>query len=612
MTDTGLISSIFKSACLLLLALGCSSGPKSAYHQERNSELERAIETLPADDRPPPGNGPTQPTKTNGFVDRTQDYGLEGVEGVWFGSLDLNQDQFSDLVVLPGYFHQPQFFLFDPVAHKFVRTESSFSESTSASYLTFADFNGDGVLDVIVGVLNQRGEFTKLPLTLWNGSWDAKGRLHFTRDLGFIKTPAEATSAVIPIDVNLDGKLDLFVGNWYVDFKGAQIPSADRLLVQTADGWEDRSDWLSGERNKTANDLFPPGARPTYGASTCDMNQDGWPDILTASSGGYSNKLWLNLPPRPGPVVEGRRFEDVARESSMAADANGVLVPTGGGRTFTAVCADYNDDGIMDIFLGELTHSWDNQAVDRSSILTGARPTLPLSFLRTEYMSDNQAENWNQGDKRALWADLNLDGLVDLVVDNSGFPPHSRLVSFMQDETRAFTNVAQQWGLDVVNPTGTILVDLNQDGKLDMITGQTNIREASIKNRIYVLENHLTTSGRGRTFFLSGKKGNTHGLGAMIMLYTLVNGKQVVQRRWNEWVQGGLASQNPEGIHFGLDSDAKLLGVKVRWPVTKGNTLRSGQVLERMYRLEDRPKLGTQSWTLCEDGRNFEGRFSCN
>lgn len=589
-----------------LVACGSSSRKRA----KADPALDRALKALPLEDAPSPIYGPSTPNP-QGFVDKTKDYGLDGVEGVWFGAVDLNRDQYDDLVVLPGYFHQPRFFLFDPVLKKFSETPSLFAEAPSASYLAFADFDRDGIVDVLVGVLNQRGEFSKLPLTLWAGKWDAQNRLKFTKSDTFLKLAPEATSSVVVFDANLDGRLDVYMGNWYAEHKGSLIPSADRLLLNLATGWVDQTDWLTGEGVKSGNDLFPPKAKPTYGASSCDMDQDGWPDILTASSGGHANKLWLNRAPRPGPVNEGRRFTDVGRESGFAHDASGGLVPTGGGRTFTAICTDYNDDGIMDAFLGEQTHGWDNVSVDRSSVLTGARQVPPLSFLRTEYMSDTATDNWNQGDKRATWVDLNLDGYVDILVDNSGFPPHSRLVAFMQDETHAFNNVGPQWGLDIVNPVGTIVLDLNQDGKPDIITGQNNIRQSEISARIYVLENNLPSTGRSRLFHLEGQRANSAGLGAMVMLYTLVDGKQVVQRRWHELVQGGLSSQHPEGVRFGAAAETKIVGVKVRWPIVKGSSERTGNALERMYPLTDDPKKPHQEWTLCEDGRALPGRLRC-
>lgn len=593
------------SSALLLFVMACST---SRAPLPSEAEVEESLSALSREPTKPASYGPAVTVPENGFVDRTSDYGLDGVEGVTFALVDLNRDLHPDLVVVPSFFAQPRFFLFDTRTKKFSEVEySPFPEVLQASYLVFADFNNDGVTDVAVGVLNQRGEFSKVPLSLWLGRWDEASKLRFNRDESFLKLPPEPSSALVVLDANLDGRLDLFVGNWFQDLKQGLVPSADRLLLNLPQGWVDQTDWLTGEATKSTSDLYPPLAKPTYGASSCDMDQDGWPDVLTASSGGHYNKLWMNRARN-----ETRHFEDVARESSYAADPNGILVPTGGGRTFSAVCADYNDDGIMDVFLGELTHGWDNLSVDRSSVLTGSKLTYPPSFLRTEYMSDSVADNWNQGDKRAQWADMNLDGMVDLVVDNSGFPPLSRLVLFAQDETRAFVNVGHQWGVDVVNPTGTVVADFNNDGKLDILTGQSNIRKAAINNRVYLLENSLQLTGRrSLVFHLEGDGANKQGLGSMVMLYVEREGKRSVQRRWNELSQGGIPSQTAPGVHFGVDAITKVYGVKVRWPVKHQRSVMRGKTLERLYSIKDDGKTPHQVFTLCENGTIQSGRFSC-
>lgn len=616
-TDSILLISKFSARARLGLALAlivctsCSSPQKNAVALPSDSELAESLATLSQEvQRFDTSYGPTMTEGTSRFVDRTDDYGLAGIEATSFVVVDLNRDLWDDLIVMPGYFSQPRFFLFDPALKRFVEsTHAFFPEVLQASYLLVADFNNDGVKDVVVGVLNQRGEFSKLPISLWHGSWDEKNLLRFTRAERFVNLPPEPTSSLVAVDVNLDGRLDLFVGNWYQEKKKTLLPTADRLLLNLPEKWVDASERLSGEQSTSGGDLFPPNAKPTYGASSCDVDQDGWPDILTASSSGHYNKLWMN---RPTPAGDARTFVDVGRDANYAADTNGVLVPTGGGRSFSVVCADYNDDGLMDIFMGELSHGWDNLGVDRSSVLTGSKPTYPPFFLRTEYMSDAAADNWNQGDKRAQWADLNLDGHVDLVVDNSGFPPLSRLVAFAQDETHAFVNVAHQWGLDVVNPTGTVIADFNHDGKLDVLTAQSSVRKASITNRVYLLENQLDLTGRRSfVFHLEAQRANRDALGAMVLLYVEEEGKRTVQRRWHEWSQGGIPSQNPAGVHFGVNAGAKVVGVKVRWPIPKSAPQRRGKTLERLYPLTDNPKTPHQVFTLCESGEKQRDRFRC-
>ncbi len=613
--DTDLILLISKTfgrsltgGLLLLLSVSCTSIREKIFLPS-DSEIEKNLDSIAETKTHKMNFGPSIVEGENIFRDKTSAYGLDGVEGVNFLLIDVNRDLIDDLIVVPSFFSTPVVYLFDVKEKKFIKSEHElFTEPIQLSFMLVADFNNDKVKDVVVGVLNQRGEFSKIPVSLWRGFWNEANLLSFKRDETFPKIEPEPTSTIVTLDVNLDGRLDLFIGNWFHEKKQNLLPTSDRLLLNLADRWIDETRLLDGEAVKSSDDLFPPQAKPTYGASSCDVDQDGWPDILTASASGHYNKLWMN---RPRAGSKERRFMDAGKISGFAADPNGILVPTSGGRTFSAVCADYNDDGVMDIFLGELTHGWDNLSVDRSSVLTGNSVTYPPIFLRTEYMSDTVEENWNQGDKRAMWADINLDGRVDLVVDNSGFPPNSRLVIFAQDETHAFVNVSHQWGADVVNPSGTVLGDFNRDGKLDILTAQTNIRNATMKNRLYLLENDLSTSGRSLRFYLEGVTANSQGLGSMLMLYSQSANKKKIQRRWYEVSQGGTPSQLPGGVHFGVDSISEVVGIKVRWPTLGPKDLLNSKPIERLYKIKDNKTKNYQEFTLCENGKILEGRFSC-
>ena len=471
------------------------------------------------------------------------------------------------------------------------------------------DFNRDGVPDLVAGVLNQRSEVSQVPFKLYNGSMK-EGLLTFTEVPNAFKIPAEPSSSVSLIDFDLDGWTDIFIGNWYENKQGQHYPVADRLFKNnTKGGFEEVTSLLKGEASKSSEHIYPPNAKPTYGSSTCDIDQNGFPDILTVSSSGHKNKLWMNLKEN---TSHDRYFDDIGAISNYGSDPDGNLIPTGGGRNFFAACADYNDDGIMDVFMGSLSHAYDNDSVDKSSILTGSKELYPPFFIRTEYLSDANNESWNQGDRRGIWMDYNIDGKVDLIVDNSGFPPYSRLVLFEQDETRAFMNVGAQAGIDIVNPTGTITLDLNQDGLLDIITAQNNVRRADIPPRLYVFENHTKIPGRKAIrVHVKGIKANPQGLGAMVMLYTQSGENKVVQRRWVEYTQGGLASQNEEGVHFGVGEGYEAVGLKVRWPYLTKKGFNAGSAIEKLYPFKGSSNKDYIEVTVCEDGRILSGKTSC-
>jgi hypothetical protein len=183
---------------------------------------------------------------------------------------------------------------------------------------------------------------------------------------------------------------------------------------------------------------------------------------------------------------------------------------------------------------------------------------------------------------------------------------------FEQDETRAFSNVAGQLGLDIVNPIGTITLDLNNDGLPDIITAQNNIRRYDIQPRLYAFENQLKLPGRKAIkVHLNGIKSNTQGLGAMVMLFTKKEKKKIIQRRWVEYSQGGLMSQNEEGVHFGIDAGVEVAGLKVRWPFMVRTGFKQGEVIEKLYSIKEFMKKDFIEITVCEDGKVLPGHMSC-
>ena len=598
---------VLHTGLLSLLLVSCSSTSKKSVDEEsiRLSEelesLSKKVQVI--------NYGPT--LKQGGsFEDKTMEFGLDGLYAVTFNAVDLNFDGHTDLVILPTYYSRPKFYVWKQAASMFEPwSHDPLPMDFKASFMLFYDMNKDKIPDLISGVLNQRSEVSQIPLKIYFGKMQA-GKLIYKESPDAFTLPVEPTSGVTIIDYNLDGWPDLFVSNWFENRNRQYLPVADRLLRNNKGKFVDVTSLLRNEADKNSDQLYPPDAKPTYGASTCDIDQNGWPDIMTVSSSGHKNKLWMNLKEaRTGEHY----YEDIGPISNYASDPDGNLIPTGGGRSFFSSCTDYNDDGIMDVFVGELSHAYDNESVDRSSILTGSKETFPPYFLRTEYVSDATSESWNQGDRRGVWFDYNLDGKIDILVDNSGFPPYSRLVLFEQDETRAFLNVASQVGIDMVNPTGTIVLDVNKDGLPDILTSQNNIRRADISPRLYLFQNNNKVRGRKSIKVnLHGVKSNTEGIGAMVMLYTQTKDKKkIVQRRWVEYTQGGLPSQNESGVHFGVPEGVSIVGVKVRWPYVRQKGFSSGEVLEKLYSLKGFPEKDHLEVTVCEDGKILNGKISC-
>jgi len=575
----------------LVLLTSCSQKVKRAEVKKPAKKVKAVI------------SGPSLKNNDGSFVDVTEKLGLKGEKAVHLYSVDLNNDGFSDLVTLPDFYSVPKFFIFDKSKKKYNKIKNfPAKQAFYASYLNFADFNSDGVVDMVVGTLNQKSELTKRHLQLYKGSL-SKGKVHFSlAGSGLKDKKVKPTSSIVLLDYNLDGKLDIFESNWYDQKKGKIELVPDRLLMGKEFSFKDVSYLLKDEKKYNRSLKKYVEARPSFGASTCDVDGNGYPDILTSTSSGFKNRLWLNL---FDSKHKDRIYKDFGKESSYGQDNFGELTVRGGGDSYYSLCTDYNNDSFIDILVGELSHSYSPEEKDRSSFLTGKHDNFPPEFIRTEYTQDAGQENWTQSDRRGVWLDYNNDGLIDVLVENSGFPPLTRLILFEQFEDHAYDDVGKQHGLDILNPSGTITVDFNKDGRMDIISGQTRLRNSRIKNRIYAFENKTNVKGnRAVRFFLNGKKANKDGLGSTVELMTTTG----QQKRWYELNSGSLPSQNEKGLHFGVPRTSKLIEANVSWPVLKNK-----RPLKVKYKLSKFKLKKYSEFTLCENGKVKRGRLAkCN
>lgn len=538
------------------------------------------------------------------FIDKAKEYGLEGIKAYNINVVDLNGDNYSDIVVIPSFYSEPIFYYFNIIDKKFEKGPSPFKSAIKASYILFYDLNNDTILDAITGVLNQETELSKEPIQVFYGERDRLNNIFFNKAISKIRPSPNSSLGLI--DFDLDGKLDLFVANWFTRTENHVIPARDFLYRNTGKDFTEVSSILNEETKKSNDGAMYVNATPTYSVQICDMDQNGYPDILTTSTNQFRNKMWMN---RYKFREKQRYFEDVGIVSGFAGDTEGLLNTQGGGRTFGVACADYNNDRIMDIFVGELTHNYDNEGVDKSSILTGRTLKNSPRFYRTEYIQDSWDPNWHQADRRGVWADFNNDGLLDLIVDNSGYPPYTKLIYFEQALDHSFEDQSAKYGVNIINPISTVLIDINRDGRMDILSSQSLIRNDNIEPGLFLFENQIENDNKSIRFFLRGRKSNYHGLNATIVL-KVRSDLGVEYRTQNvSYSYGALPPQNEEGLLFGIRPGEKIESVIVRWPYSSDISAPRSD-LEKIYKIDlDFEK--TINITLCEKGDYLVGRREC-
>ena len=334
------------------------------------------------------------------FEDVTQAVGLRGVEAVRVAFADLNGDGYADALI-----GRTNVFL-NERGRRFVRFEGGRALAPEGvrgpNVVQLGDVNNDGRLDAYVGRYTELAKEGYEDDGLRSEIWLGDGRGGFARkDHSGVETPAETTIAACFVDYDRDGHLDLFIGNSYVVYGQGYEAFPDRLFRGRGDGTfegvTERAGLLgvaeTGQRDSR---------RPTYGVTHADWNNDGYQDLLVASYGRQWNRLWRNN-------GDGT-FTDVAVETTFDGDAdrNGFYPAAieraaerpfrANGNTFDVAVADFDNDGDVDCFLAEITHWWAGSSSDLSMLLVNQGAGGAFAFRRSPARIErpHTAERWNQ------------------------------------------------------------------------------------------------------------------------------------------------------------------------------------------------------------------------
>jgi len=202
------------------------------------------------------------------------------------------------------------------------------------------------------------------------------------------------------------------------------------------------------------------------GAVTGDFDKDGFLDLLVSS--------W-------GPADTLRLFTADGRGGFRDATVGSGLVGLFGGGNLKH--ADYDNDGDLDVLV--LRGGWLYEGQPNSLLRNRGDGTFEDV---TEGVGILEAPNPSQ---TAAWADLNLDGWVDLVVGNETFGDIEYPAQlFLNRGDGTFRNVASEAGTDIVGVIkGVTAGDIDNDGDADLYftrIGQPNVllRNDGVRRRI--------------------------------------------------------------------------------------------------------------------------------
>lgn len=591
------------------------------------------------------------------YQEATAQWGLQALEvrGTQLSVTDFDGDGRPDLLVrngggpdvfAPGKPERARWLLrntgtgFEDVTEKsglFVRrTPGPPGATHPGSTLASADVDNDGDVDVYVATgADGKGGAAEPSSELYLN--DGKG--HFS--LG----PADSAARMqglpaVPmgvafVDYDRDGVLDLFVTH---NMPGAaSSPLQDRLLRGKGDGrFADVSQaagllTLAWNGATVAQLNQAKGHSWAWSAAACDLNGDGWPELLASSYGRAPNHLWqaaelagkrgyLNASVSSGYAYDqGVDWTDNESARCHCKDVPGdpecgkVPKPTLdcaqlklafggsyrwdhvgdrqpwrlGGNSGTTICADVNNDGHLDLLTNEIKH-WDvGSSSDLSELLLNLG-SADIQFDRpgneaTGLTRDHAAAGWDEGHMTSAIFDFDNDGWPDVYIGASDYPDNRALL-WRQDAPGHFVALPTTDFFDHHRAQGNAVADFDGDGDLDIAVGHAHMRcEGQLGKDCYPTQqvrlflNQRGQAGHWLQLDLQGSAGsNRQAIGARVRV--TAGGVTQTAEVDGGHGQGGL--QRHQMQHFGLGG-ACSAQVEVRWPDATGTlqtaTLQAGK-----------------------------------
>lgn len=460
--------------------------------------------------------------------------------------LDFDQDGFIDLYVCNGTWIKglssgeepdvlPHNHLYRNLGNgtfEDVTVKAGLDNPCYSMGVTVGDYNNDGYPDLF---LSNYG-FNILYKNDGNGEFS-----NATKKAKVAGKETEFSVGAVWLDYDNDGFLDLYVGNYlafdpnYKYFYAPHgFPGPLAYEAQPDILYHNQGDGTFEDVTKAVGITDLDGR--AMGVGAIDYDDDGFVDIYVANDHSV-NYLWHNN--------AGKGFSDMGTPSGTAFSQSGESTVS-----MSVDFADYNCDGLMDIFVSD-----DNYCSLYQNLGKGA--FTDQSYPAGIAMPAGQFVGW-----ATSFIDYNNDGLVDIYKANGA------LKHLYGQEDQVFENIGNGKFKDVSTELGKYFMkklvgrgacfgDYDNDGDIDGYVVTLNGRGSFLRNNKGNENNWLSIR-------LIGTKSNSDGVGARMRL--MIGDKVYTSQKRSAT---GYQSQNDPRMHFGLAKDSIINKIEIKWPSGK-------------------------------------------
>ncbi|MFK7775401.1 MAG: FG-GAP-like repeat-containing protein [Saprospiraceae bacterium] len=464
------------------------------------------------------------------------------------------------------------------------------TSNNSSGGCSWIDYNNDGHVDLFVTNTNTDSQLFK---NNGDGTFEEITTGDIVNDNG-------VSACSIWGDYDNDGNIDVFVSNNPPNTSPAQLnflykndgapnysfskilapPSQDDANYTWSSSWVDydndgdidlhmpdnkhlKTDFFyenngDGTFTSVSPSFVTPNVESTGVVSWIDYDHDGDQDLFMIKSGrthpddGEDNRMYHNLLKETG-SLEFQRVYTAEMVNHFDLD-------------FQASWGDYDNDGDMDVYLGNFDAQNYLYRNEGDSIFT--------------QITTGPAVTNNTRTLGSTFGDFDNDGDLDLYVLNT----NGQVSRYYQNDGAGnFTNLFfSSIGTPVTNLSaiqGCANADYNNDGYLDLYVANS-FTSGNAKNFLY------KNNGGDNKYLLLTCKGtisNSSAIGTKIWVKATINGNPLWQLRHITGSPTGNRAQNDLRVHFGLGDATTIDSLVIEWPLglkEAYTSISSNQILE--------------------------------